>query len=180
MTKEQKLEYLSRAIRKAYPNRVLVFHDGSPDADIMIIGEAPGADEEKQGRPFIGRAGKLMNKNLEMLGWKRSDFYISNIVKYRPQDAKGKTLTPSEREIELFRPSLEKEISVVNPKAIVIFGRIAMTGLGIIGTMSMNHGKIFDLDNRKVLIVYHPAAILRNPNLEKDFLADLEKIKILI
>ena len=180
MTKEQKLGYLARAIKKNYPKRVLVFNDGSPNADLMIIGEAPGGDEEKQGKPFIGRAGKLLNKTLEALGWQRSDFYVSNIVKYRPQDDEGKTLTPTEKEIELFRPSLEKEISVVDPKAIIVLGRIAMTGLGISGTISNNHGKVFELNGRKVLVIYHPAAILRNPNLEENFRVGLGKIKTLV
>ena len=120
MTKGQKLELIQNAIRKAYPKKRLVFSDGSPDANIMIIGEAPGVDEEKQGKPFVGRAGKLLNATLETLGWKRSDFYISNIVKYRPQDEFGGTLTPTPEEIEKFRPALEKEIAVVDPELIVV------------------------------------------------------------
>ena len=180
MTKNQKLEYIFDAIKKAYPNRKLVFNDGSPDMAVMIIGEAPGVDEEKQGKPFVGRAGKLLNATLEALGWKRSDFYVSNIVKYRPQDSTGSTLTPTPEEIEKFRPALEKEIEVINPKLIVVLGRIAMTGLGIEGSMSANHGKVIERDGRKILIIYHPAAILRNINLEPIFREDLSKIAGLI
>ena len=110
MDKNQKLELLFGAIRKAYPGKTLVFNDGSPDVPIMIIGEAPGADEEKQGKPFVGRAGKLLNATLEILGWQRSDFYVTNIVKYRPKDTLGGTLTPTPQEIEKFRPAIEKEI----------------------------------------------------------------------
>ncbi len=181
MTKEQKLEYIFSAIKKAYPKRMLVFNDGSPDSLIMLIGEAPGVDEEKQGKPFVGRAGKLLNATLETLGWKRNDFYISNIVKYRPKDAFGGTLTPTPEEIEKFRLAMEKEIDIVDPKLIVVLGRIAMSGLGIEGSMSMNHGNVIDKKiggaDRKILIIYHPAAILRNPNWESVFREDLAKIR---
>lgn len=180
MTKQEKLDYLWQAIRKAYPQRRLVFNDGSPDSQIMIIGEAPGVNEEKQGLPFVGRAGKLLDATLEMLGWQRGDFYISNIVKYRPRDSMGGTLTPTPEEIEKFRPSLEKEIAVVEPKLIVILGRISMLGLQIDGTMAANRGQVFDRLGRKVLIAYHPAAVLRNNNLEPVFREDLGKLADLL
>src|SRR3989344_2444030 len=109
MTKEQKLQYIFKAVKKAYPQKKLVFNDGSPDNKVMIIGEAPGKDEEIQGKPFVGRAGKLLNATLEKLGWQRSDFYVSNIVKYRPQDARGGTLTPTDEEIAKFRPASATE-----------------------------------------------------------------------
>lgn len=180
MTKQEKLDLIFSAIKKAFPKKKLVFRDGSPDAKIMIIGEAPGKDEEIQGKPFVGRAGKLLNATLEKLGWQRSDFYISNIVKYRPQDLQGKTLTPTEEEISKFQPAIEKEIDVVNPLLIVILGRIAMLGMGIDGTMSANHGKVFKKNNRRVFVVYHPAAILHNINREPTFREDLSKIKNLV
>ena len=176
MDKNQKLELVFGAVRRACPNKTLVFNDGSPDSPIMIIGEAPGPDEEKLGKPFVGRAGKLLNATLEMLGWQRSDFYVTNVVKYRPRDALGNTLTPTPVEIEKFRPAMEKEIEVVNPKLIVILGRIAMAGLGIEGTMADNRGKVLEKNARKVLITYHPAAILRNINWEPMFREDLAKI----
>lgn len=163
---------------------MLVFNDGSPDSEIMIIGEAPGKDEEVQGKPFVGRAGKLLNATLEKLGWKRSDFYVSNIVRYRPQDSFGGTLTPTPEEIEKFRPSIEKEIEVVEPKLIVVLGRIAMAGLGIDGSMASNHGNVIDKKiggvSHKILVVYHPAAILRNMTWEPVFREDLAKIRELI
>ncbi|MEX1064070.1 MAG: uracil-DNA glycosylase [Candidatus Paceibacterota bacterium] len=180
MTKNQKLDYIFNAIKKAYPKRTLVFNDGSPDSKVMMIGEAPGKDEEIQGKPFVGRGGKLLVTTLEELGWKRSDFYISNILKYRPQDAFGGTLTPTPEEIEKFRPSLEKEIDIVDPKLIVVLGRISMTGLGIEGSMSANHGRVIEKRGRKVLVIYHPAAILRNINWEPIFREDLSKIKGLV
>lgn len=180
MDKNQKLDYIWQAVKKAYPNRRLVFNDGSPDSKIMIIGEAPGVEEEKQGKPFVGRAGKLLNATLELLGWQRSDFYISNIVKYRPQDDTGGTLTPTPEEIEKFRPSIEKEIQVVDPKLIVVLGRIAMAGLGIEGAMSASRGNVFEKLGYKILVVYHPAAVLRNINLEPFFREDLGKMAELV
>lgn len=181
LTKSQKLEYIFNAIKKSYPKRRLVFNDGLPEVAVMIIGEAPGKDEEKQGKPFVGRGGRLLNLTLETLGWKRSDFYVTNVVKYRPQDGLGGTLAPTPEEIEKFRPALEREIDVVNPKLIVVLGRIAMSGLGIEGSMSSNHGQIINKKisgaDRKILVVYHPAAILRNMNWEPVFREDLVKIR---
>lgn len=192
MDKNQKLEYIWAAIRKAYPGRKLVFNDGLPDAPVMIIGEAPGQDEERQGLPFVGRAGKLLNATLETLGWQRSDFYVSNIVKYRPSDpVTGSNRTPTPEEIEKFRPAIEKEIQAVDPKIVVVLGRVAMAGLGLGGSMSENRGKIIEREipasslleagiKRKILITYHPAAILRNINWEPVFREDLSKIRELI
>ncbi len=177
MTKDQKLALIFDAIKKAVTNKTLVFNDGSTDSKIMLIGEAPGKNEEQQGIPFVGRGGKLLNTTLETLGFQRSDFYVTNIVKYRPQDTEGKTLTPGEKEIAMFRPALEKEIEVINPKLIVVFGRSAMLGLGVGGLMATNHGKILELNGRKILVVYHPAAILRNMTLEPIFREDLSKIR---
>lgn len=180
LTKNQKLNLIFDAIRKAYPKRKLIFNDGSPEKRIMIIGEAPGKDEEIQEKPFVGRGGKLLNSTLEMMGWRRSDFYITNVVKYRPSDELGNNRTPTPEEIEKFRPALEKEIEVVDPKLIVILGRVAMSGLGIEGSMTMNRGQIIEKGGRKILITYHPAAILRNPNWEPQFREDLAKIKELV
>lgn len=181
MTKTQKLELLWAAIRKAYPSRKLVFNDGDPDAKIMIIGEAPGMDEERLGKPFIGRAGQLLNRTLETLGWKRSDFYISNIIKYRPSDpTTGNNRTPTEEEIAKFRPAIEKEIAVIDPKLIIVLGKVAMTGLGIEGTMGANRGQVHEKLGHQVLITYHPAAILRNINWEPQFREDLSKMRELL
>jgi len=180
MTKNQKLEFIWKAIKKAYPDRELVFNDGPPDAKVMIIGEAPGKDEEREGKPFIGRAGRLLTATLEKLGWQRSDFYISNIVKYRPSDETGRNRTPTPEEIEKFRPSIEKEIKVVDPKLVVLVGRIAMQGMGFLGTMGAYRGKVVEREGRPMLITYHPAAILRNINWEPMFREDLSKIKELL
>lgn len=180
MTKEQKLEYIFGAIQKACPKHKLVFNDGSPEAQVMIIGEAPGKNEEAQGKPFVGRGGKLLNSTLETLGWQRTDFYITNVVKYRPTDEFGGNRTPTPEEIEKFRPALEKEIEVVDPRLIIILGRVAMAGLGIEGSMTMNRGQALERNGRHVLVTYHPAAILRNPNWEPQFREDLAKISELI
>lgn len=181
MTKQEKLEYLWAAIRKAIPGRKLVFSDGDPDAKVMIIGEAPGQDEERQGKPFVGRAGRLLTATLEALGWQRSDFYISNIVKYRPADpVTGSNRTPTEEEIAKFRGAIEKEIAVVEPKLIVLVGRVAMSGMGLGGTMGENRGRVLEHNGWKFLITYHPAAILRNINWEPQFREDLAKIRTLV
>ncbi|HEY4506604.1 MAG TPA: uracil-DNA glycosylase [Candidatus Paceibacterota bacterium] len=177
MTKDQKLELIFNAIKKAYPKRRLVFNDGASDNQVMIIGEAPGKDEEVKGTPFIGRGGRLLNKTLETIGWKRSDFYVTNVVKYRPTDEFGGNRTPTPEEIEKFRPALEKEISVIEPRLIVVLGRVAMSGLGMEGSMGANRGRLIEKDGHRILVTYHPAAILRNPNWEPQFREDLSRIR---
>ncbi len=182
MDKKEKLQHIWKVIERAYPGKKLVFSDGDPDrARIMIIGEAPGKDEEREGRPFIGRAGRLLISTLETLGWKRSDFYISNIVKYRPADPiTNGNRTPTPEEIEKFRPAIEKEISIVDPILIVLVGKVAMTGMGIEGSMGANRGNVIEKNGWKFLITYHPAAILRNINWEPQFREDLSKIRTLL
>ena len=113
-------------------------------------------------------------------GWTRSDFYISNIVKYRPSDEWGKNRTPTDEEIVKFRQAIEKEISVVDPKLIVLVGRVAMSGMGLAGTMGENRGRVIEKGGRKFLITYHPAAILRNINWEPQFREDLSMIRMLV
>ncbi len=176
MTKDDKLLYIRRAVKRAFPKFNLVFADGSPNSKLMIIGEAPGKDEERVGKPFVGRSGRLLFSTLDLIGWKRSDFYTTNIVKYRPQDEFGGNRTPSDLEIEKFRESVWKEIEVVSPKLIILVGKVAMSGMGILGKIGDFRGKIVEKNNWKFLITYHPAAILRNPNWGPIFKSDLSRI----
>ncbi len=142
---------------------------GPEDADVMLVGEAPGANEVEQGEPFVGRAGEKMNKILNEIGVSRDLLYITNLVKIRPPDNRD----PKKDEIETWAPLLDKEIEEVDPDIILTLGNFASkemleTDKGI----SQMHGRIFTREGRKIMPIYHPAATLydrsKTPELEKD------------
>ncbi len=153
-----------------------VFGSGNSNADIMLIGEAPGADEDAQGLPFVGRAGQLLTKILASIGLKREDVYIANILKCRPPNNRA----PIPSEILECEPYLHKQIELINPKFIVILGLTAAnTLLKEKLKMSEVSGKILDDRGRKILITYHPAALLRNPALKRPVWEHMKKLKAL-
>ena len=124
-------EQMERESREIFGDRRVVFGDGKINAEIMLIGEAPGGEEEKQGRPFVGKAGKNLDEFLEIVGLEREDLYISNVVKIRPFKLSPKTNKPVNRppdkaELSFFVPLLHKEIELVNPKLIVTLGNFAI------------------------------------------------------
>ncbi len=151
-----------------------VFGVGNPDADLMLIGEAPGAEEDKQGIPFVGRAGKLLTDILKAIDFEREDVYIANILKCRPPQ--NRDPLPSERE-QCF-PYLTKQIELIKPKVIVCLGRIAANAL-----LKKNESLTrlredeYSLNGIKVFITYHPAALLRNPNWKRGCWEDVKKVK---
>lgn len=151
-----------------------VFGVGNPNADIMFIGEAPGGEEDLQGIPFVGRAGQLLTKLLKVVGIERKDVYICNILKCRPPNNRK----PLPSEIEMCKPYLIKQIELVQPKVIVALGATAVEGLlNIKKKMGELRGSILSFNKIPVIVTYHPAALLRNPNWEKDFIEDLNILK---
>ncbi len=151
-----------------------VFGVGNPKSEIMFIGEAPGADEDIQGLPFVGRAGQLLTKLLKLVGIERQSIYICNILKCRPP----KNRKPLPSEIEMCKPYLIKQIELVQPKVIVALGSTAVEGLlNLKKKMSELRGNILSFNKIPVIVTYHPAALLRNPNWEKDFIEDLNILK---
>lgn len=148
-----------------------VFGAGNPNAEIMFIGEAPGADEDLQGLPFVGRAGQLLTKLFKYVGIERENVYICNILKCRPPNNRK----PLPSEIELCKPYLLKQIELVKPKVIVALGATAIEGLlNIKKKMGELRGKILNFNKIPVIITYHPAALLRNPNWQEDLINDLK------
>ncbi|MEX0689848.1 MAG: uracil-DNA glycosylase, partial [Candidatus Paceibacterota bacterium] len=136
----------------------LVFGEGNPDADILFIGEAPGAKEDELQRPFVGRSGKLLDKFIEAVGWRREEVYITNIVKRRPP----KNRDPKPEEIEKYRPYLKKQIEIINPKIIAPLGRFSMNYFIPDRMISKSQGKMFFKEDRLIIPIYHPAAGLRS------------------
>jgi len=151
-----------------------VFGKGNHKAEIMIIGEAPGADEDDQGEPFVGRAGQLLTKMLEAIELQRDDVFIANILKCRPPNNRR----PSADEIRECEPYLQKQIEIIKPKLILVLGLTAVSSLLKKDyKMSEIRGTVMDYRGIKLLISYHPAALLRNPAWKKPAWEDLQLLK---
>lgn len=151
-----------------------VFGVGSPTADLLVIGEAPGADEDKQGEPFVGRAGQLLTKILQAIGFERNDVYIANILKSRPPNNRD----PLREEIEAHIPILYKQIALIQPKLILCVGKTAGTSLLGLNTSLAKMRRVFhDYHGLPVLVTYHPAALLRNPNWKRPTWEDVQLLR---
>lgn len=151
--------------------------EGNPDADIMFIGEAPGKNEDLQGVPFIGAAGRFLSQMLATIGLKREDIYITNVVKYRPPDNRD----PLPAEIEACRQWLHEQIKIIKPKIIVTLGRHAMEHFVPGKKISEVHGQIYrctfpDIDEQVFFALYHPAAALYNGGMRQTLIDDFKKI----
>ena len=151
----------------------LVFGEGNPDCSVMFIGEAPGANEDRLKRPFVGRGGQLLDECIKGLGWKREDVYISNIVKRRPPDNRD----PLPEEIEAYKPYLMRQIEIIDPKIIVPLGRFAMNYFLPDAKITRDQGRVFRVDGRLVVPILHPAAALRSPDvMGKQFRETFKKL----
>jgi uracil-DNA glycosylase family 4 len=179
MTKQEKLDALKQQILAdkvclglAGTATQLVFGDGHPDADLVFIGEAPGKNEDLQGKPFVGAAGKFLNEMLETIGLKREDIYITNIVKYRPPNNRD----PEASEKAEFLPYLQKQVAIIQPKLIVTLGRHSMDSLLPGLKISQVHGEPKRHKGQVYLPLFHPAAALYNGGLRQTLLEDFGKI----
>jgi len=151
----------------------IVFGDGSVKAKLVFVGEGPGADEDKQGLPFVGRAGKLLTQMIEAMGLQRSDVYICNVVKCRPPGNRQ----PGPDEVEACSPFLFRQLDSLQPKVIVCLGATAFQTL-LQSNRSISHfrGQWLDFRGYKMLPTYHPAYLLRNPAAKADVWKDLQKV----
>ncbi|HUZ45594.1 MAG TPA: uracil-DNA glycosylase [Terriglobia bacterium] len=153
--------------------KTIVFGQGNPHAEVVFIGEGPGADEDTQGFPFVGRAGKLLNRMIQLVGMKREEVYICNVVKCRPPGNR----TPMPDEIEICSPFLMRQIRTIGPRLICCLGAPAVrTVLGIKEGITKIRGNFYDFGDIKALPTVHPAYILRNPREEKLLREDFQKI----
>ncbi|MDR3581651.1 MAG: uracil-DNA glycosylase [Candidatus Pacebacteria bacterium] len=150
----------------------LVFGEGNIDCDVMFIGEAPGMNEDRLKRPFVGRAGQLLDDMIRGLGWKRADVYITNIVKRRPPDNRD----PLPGELSAYEPYLTKQIGIIKPKLIVTLGRFSMNYFIPEAKMTRDHGRALLVGAQAVFPVYHPAAALRSTQMMEVLRGDFKKI----
>ena len=154
----------------------LVFGVGSPDADIVFIGEAPGKHEDLQGEPFVGASGKFLNEMLEGIGLERKDIYITNIVKYRPPHNRD----PLPEEKEAFLPFLQEQIAIIKPKLIVTLGRHSMDVLLPGLKISQAHGEPKRYKGQVYLPLFHPAAALYNGGMRQTLIEDFSLIPTIL
>jgi len=203
LTRQQKLDDLAQKIvdDKVTPELAeqatqLVFGDGNPNAEVVFIGEAPGKNEDLQGKPFVGASGKFLDEMLEMIGLQRSDIYITNIVKYRPPNNRD----PLPAEKKVFLPYLQSQLEVIQPKVVVTLGRHSMNcflpdlqiskvhgepkriKIQYHGAGSMGHGESGSDDSLGLVILplFHPAAALYNPLQRQTLIDDFATIPLII
>lgn len=193
-TKQEKLDVIAEQIVRdricpelAMQATQLVFGDGNPDGDVVFIGEAPGKNEDLQGKPFVGAAGKFLNEMLEMIGLKREDIYITNIVKYRPPNNRD----PLPEEKKAFLPYLQSQLEVLAPKVVVTLGRHSTNCFLPDLQISQAHGHpkrvklALKKDSKDVLDIvilplFHPAAALYNGSMRQTLIDDFAQIPLII
>ena len=181
MDKDKELSKLKKKIlkfNKNFPNKNLVFADGNKNSQVMIIGEAPGKTEDKLKKPFVGRAGKLLDELLNRIHLDRTKVYITNVVNYRPD----KNRKPTPEEINEFKKLLFKHIEIISPKCILLLGATAAAAvLNHIGPLSEVRGKWKNIkiinSYFDILTTFHPAFLLRQPARKKSTLEDLREFK---
>jgi len=155
----------------------VVFGVGNPAADLMFVGEAPGADEDTQGIPFVGRAGQLLTKMIEAINLRRDDVYIANVIKCRPPGNRN----PEPDEIAQCEPFLFRQIDAIQPKVIVALGSFAAkTLLRSDESISRLRGRIYDFHGAKLIPTFHPSFLLRSPDRKRDAWEDLKKARALL
>lgn len=186
MTTEEKqasLDEIAAAIIGREPNLEIakscinpVPGEGNPDAEILLIGEAPGSQEDKLGRPFVGASGKFLEEMLASINLRRDDVFITNIVKFRPPENRD----PNEEEIKACLPYLLKQIKIIQPKLIVFLGRHSMNVFFPELKISEAHGNVFRRQGKVFLPLYHPAAALYNGGMRQILLEDFGKIPTIL
>jgi len=169
----QKIAVVCQNCRLAKSRTQVVYGVGSPNADLMFIGEAPGRDEDLQGEPFVGRAGQLLTDIIKAMKLTRDDVYIANVIKCRPPDNRN----PEQDEIDACRPYIRRQIEIIQPKVIVTLGRIALQSLTEKGyAISAVRGQWLEYNGIRVMPTYHPAYLLRTPAAKRDVWADMKKV----
>lgn len=155
----------------------VVFGVGHPDADLMFVGEAPGADEDVQGEPFVGRAGQLLTKIIEAIGLRRDQVYIANIIKCRPPGNRN----PEPDEVEQCEPFLFQQVAAIKPKVIVALGKFAAQSLlRTADPITRLRGRTFNYRGATLIPTFHPAYLLRNPSAKREVWDDMKKVRAIL
>lgn len=161
----------TRCVLHQQGRKQIVFGVGNPRAELMFIGEAPGADEDQQGEPFVGRAGQLLTNMIKAMGLGREQVYIANIIKCRPPGNR----TPEREECDTCSPFLLRQIDAIQPRVIVALGAVAAKNLlGLNDSMASMRGRLYDFRGAKLVVTYHPAYLLRDPRQKGEVWKDLQ------
>ncbi|MEX2364443.1 MAG: uracil-DNA glycosylase, partial [Balneolaceae bacterium] len=161
-------------LRTDLANTNLVFGGGNPNADLMIVGEAPGAKEDELGLPFVGRSGKLLDDILKAIGFSREEIFISNILKHRPPENRNPTTEERQRSL----PYLLRQIELIDPKLILCVGKVpGTTLLGKEEALKNMRQKFHPFHGRELMVTYHPAALLRNPHFKRPTWEDVQMLR---
>ena len=157
--------------------RQVVFGVGNPNADLMFVGEGPGADEDIQGEPFVGKAGQLLTKIIEAMGMKREDVYIANVIKCRPPQNRN----PEPDEVEQCEPFLFRQIDIVKPKVIVALGKFAAQSLlKSTDPITRIRGREYKYRDAILMPTYHPAYLLRTPSAKREVWEDMKRVRAIL
>lgn len=178
MAKIDELKKLEKKMEadKSLPLKTnLVFGEGNPEAEVLFIGEAPGAVEDKQKRPFVGHSGQILRKNIRYIGWNEEDVYITNIVKRRPPENRD----PLPEEIEKYKPYLTKQIEIINPRVIVTLGRFSLNYFLPEAKITRDQGSLFKYGKWVIFPMLHPAA-LRGKEMIRTFELNFRKLLTVI
>jgi len=182
-SKEEQLRRLAQEVERCrrcplYKTRThAVVSDGTPDARLVFVGEAPGRDEDLQGKPFVGAAGQLLTKMIIAMGFRREDVYICNVLKDRPPGNR----TPLPEEVEACLPFLAQQLRIIQPKVICVLGAVAAKALlGPHIAITKVRGQVWDYEGFPVIPTFHPAYLLRNPPAKKFTWEDLKRVKQLL
>jgi len=179
MDKTKELEKLKQEIitdAKLPLSTNLVFGEGDPNCQVLFIGEAPGAVEDELVRPFVGRSGQLLRKNIREIGWNESDVYITNIVKRRPPENRD----PLPEEIAAYQPYLTRQINIISPKIIIPLGRFSTNYFLPEAKISRDQGKLFKTSQWHVAPMFHPSAALRAPAMMQEFTKNFKKLPAML
>lgn len=157
--------------------RQVVFGVGAPQARLMFVGEAPGEDEDKQGEPFVGRAGQLLTKIIEAIGLTREQVYIANVIKCRPPGNRN----PEPDEVQTCEPFLFQQIALVQPRVVVALGKFAAQSLlRTTEPITKLRGRVFEFRGASLIPTFHPAYLLRNPPAKREVWEDMKKVRDLL
>lgn len=173
MTETQKLKSINDALKKKFGEKRLVLGRGSADARVVVVGEAPGTAEEKEGKPIAGDPEKVLNRLLKVAGLKKHQVYVTNVLKY----AASTTNAPSAKEIKSHALFLREEIRAINPRIVVTLGNLALNGIGLRQPLDNVHGRMISLGNHELFATFHPKQALDDPQVRTSLEADFIKLK---
>jgi uracil-DNA glycosylase family 4 len=176
MTEHKKLQQVNIALKKKFKDRNLVFGHGAIDARIVFVGEAPGAAEEREGKPMTGQSEKLLHQLLRSIGIDKKKVYLTNVLKYQMSATKA----PTPKEIKSHVPFLKEEIKTVSPQVVVTLGNMALNGVGLRQPLDNIHGRVISFGHYELLPTFHPEKALSDPLVKSLLQTDFLKLKELL